>query len=113
MIAYKDFPSGKIRRTRGRFIGWIRGGEVGFIYAVVQRKASTLYIPRNDITEDLDGQYAVVHLPADEQLNVSISGDQGFSETPPFPIIPTGFPTGPPTTSAAGDSAPPSDRSTV
>ncbi len=44
---------------------------------------------RNDITEDLDGQYAVVHLPADEQLNVSISGDQGFSETPPFPIIPT------------------------
>lgn len=42
---------------------------------------------RNDITEDLDGQYAVVHLPADTQVDVSISGDQGFSEKPPFSII--------------------------
>jgi len=42
---------------------------------------------RNDITEDLDGPYAVVHLPADKQVDVSISGDQGFSETPPFPVI--------------------------
>ncbi|HZP41818.1 MAG TPA: aromatic ring-hydroxylating dioxygenase subunit alpha [Candidatus Binatia bacterium] len=44
---------------------------------------------RNDVTEDLDGQYAVVHLAADEQCDVSISGDQGFSETPPFGVIPT------------------------
>ncbi|MGD9763198.1 MAG: aromatic ring-hydroxylating dioxygenase subunit alpha [Candidatus Binatia bacterium] len=44
---------------------------------------------RNDITEDVDGQYACVHLPADEQVNVSISGDQGFSEQTAFPIIPT------------------------
>jgi phenylpropionate dioxygenase-like ring-hydroxylating dioxygenase large terminal subunit len=44
---------------------------------------------RNDITPDLDGQYAVVHLPADKQCDVSISGDQGFSETPPFGVIPT------------------------
>jgi phenylpropionate dioxygenase-like ring-hydroxylating dioxygenase large terminal subunit len=42
---------------------------------------------RNDITEDLDGPYAVVHLSADKQLDVSISGDQGFSGTPPFPVI--------------------------
>jgi hypothetical protein len=52
MITYKDFPSGKIRRTRGTFLGWIRGGEFGFIYAVVQRKVTTLYIPRQDIAAD-------------------------------------------------------------
>ncbi len=52
MITYKDFPSGKQRRTRGKFIGWIRGGEFGFVYAVVQRKASVLYIPRHDITAE-------------------------------------------------------------
>ena len=41
----------------------------------------------NDVNEELDGQYQVVHLSANSQVDVSISGDQGFSETPPFPVI--------------------------
>lgn len=52
MITYTEFPSGKVKRTRGVFVRWERGGLVGFVYAVVQRKASVLFIPRHDIAAE-------------------------------------------------------------
>lgn len=75
MISYKDFPSGKQRRTRGKFLGWIRGGEFGFIYAVVQRKVSTLYIPRQDIAEESRALLPSIPNPIPTELRVNSSGD--------------------------------------
>ena len=38
--------------TRGKFAGWVKGGNFGFTYAVIQRKSDSLFVPRHDIHPD-------------------------------------------------------------
>lgn len=52
--AYKDFDTGKIRFTRGRFVQWYRGGILNAWYAVFERKSDTLFIPEYCLTPETD-----------------------------------------------------------
>lgn len=44
-IYYRDFETGKVHWTRGKFKGWIIGGLLKTWHVVIQRKRSVLYIP--------------------------------------------------------------------
>ena len=59
--SYKEFGTGKLRYTRGEFIGWTKPtGILTTRYAKFQRRCSTLLVPdylltqetRNAITEE-------------------------------------------------------------
>lgn len=45
MLYYKDFQTGKLKRTFGTPTGVTRGGPLGCEYLVVQNRCSTLLIP--------------------------------------------------------------------
>jgi hypothetical protein len=47
---YRDFATGKLKFTRGRFTNWTRGGPLNAWYAVFQRQSSTLLIPEYCLT---------------------------------------------------------------
>jgi hypothetical protein len=49
---YKEFASGKMRWTRGRFSGWKRGGPLNVKYAMFQTRRSTLFIPEYCLTRE-------------------------------------------------------------
>jgi len=50
---YKDFVTGKIRFTRGRFEGWTPGtGIIGAKYAIFRTKATEVLIPEYLLTQD-------------------------------------------------------------
>jgi hypothetical protein len=42
---YKDFVTGKIRYTRGKFLNWTEGGIIGAKYAVFATAKNYLLIP--------------------------------------------------------------------
>ena len=48
---YKDFITGKIRRTYGRFVKWHIGGIAG-VYAVFALSASNMFIPACSLTPE-------------------------------------------------------------
>ena len=48
---YKDFVTGKLKRTYGRFVKWHIGGIAG-VYAVFSLPASNLFIPAYCLTPE-------------------------------------------------------------
>jgi len=55
---YKDFVTGKPKWTRGRFIGWERGGPLNAKYAVFQLPRSELYVPHYCLTKEAEQRIA-------------------------------------------------------
>lgn len=51
-INYKDIVTGKLKKTRGRFVRWERGGPLNSIGAIVELPKSVLFIPRYLLTPD-------------------------------------------------------------
>lgn len=49
---YKDFLTGKVKWTRGRFAGWTKGGILNATYAVFQRRTDTIYVPAYCLTPE-------------------------------------------------------------
>ena len=50
---YKDFVTGKIRFTRGRFEGWTPGtGIIGAKYAIFRTKATEIFVPEYLLTKE-------------------------------------------------------------
>jgi hypothetical protein len=47
---YKDFSTGKIRWTRGKFSGWQRGGPLNAWYAVFQNPRGAVLVPEYCLT---------------------------------------------------------------
>ena len=53
MYTYKDFVTGKIRHTNGRFLKWTKPtGILETPYAVFQRSKSVLLIPKFLLTKE-------------------------------------------------------------
>jgi hypothetical protein len=53
MYTYKDFITGKTRRTSGKFLKWTKPtGILETPYAVFQRSKSVLLIPKFLLTEE-------------------------------------------------------------
>ena len=50
MIIYKDFATGRKRRTNGRFVRWEKGGPLNELYAIIELPRSVLMIPRYCMT---------------------------------------------------------------
>lgn len=63
MFTYKDFITGKIKRTRGKFAGWTKGGPLNANYAIFQNPRGAILVPeylltvetRNRINQKLQG----------------------------------------------------------
>ncbi len=50
---YKDFVTGKIHFTRGRFDGWTAGtGLIGAKYAIFRNRASEILVPEYLLTKE-------------------------------------------------------------
>lgn len=49
---YKDFETGRKRRTRGKFVGWQRGGPLNVRYAVFQNRRSAVLVPEYCLTSE-------------------------------------------------------------
>ncbi len=52
MYTYKDFVSGKIRRTRGRFLRWERGGILMAWGVTFELPMSVLWVPHYLLTPE-------------------------------------------------------------
>lgn len=52
MYTYKDFMTNKIKTTRGKFVGWQKGGILGAWGAVFANRSSQLFIPRYLLTQE-------------------------------------------------------------
>lgn len=53
MLTYRDFASGKIKKTRGKFIGWTKPqGALSLPYAVFQNRSSDLLVPQHCVTAE-------------------------------------------------------------
>ena len=64
---YKDFVTGKIRFTKGRFDGWTPGtGIIGAKYAIFRTKATEILVPEYLLTKETKDQ--ITH--ADERGQV-------------------------------------------
>lgn len=51
--AYRDIATGKVKRTRGRFVGFTDPtGPFLTCYAIFQNERSTLYVPQRDLTAE-------------------------------------------------------------
>ena len=52
-MTYKDFETGKIHYTRGRFIGWTNPtGLLNVPYAIFARGSDNLLVPEYLLTQD-------------------------------------------------------------
>lgn len=49
---YRDFESGRLRWTRGRFQNWQRGGLLNAWHAVFVRKGDALLVPEYCLTAE-------------------------------------------------------------
>ena len=52
MHSYRDFVTREIRHTRGKFVGWVRGGPLGAWGAVFANRCSDTFIPGYCLTRD-------------------------------------------------------------
>lgn len=59
MYTYKDFQTGKMRRTKGKFLGWHQGGPLNAWYAKFQLSAILLYVPEYLLTRETRQQLPV------------------------------------------------------
>lgn len=59
---YKDFATGKIRQTSGKFEGWTdKTGPLNVKYAIFHRPKSSLFIPEYCLTKET--QQKIDHNP--------------------------------------------------
>lgn len=49
---YKDILTGRARFTRGRFIGWQRGGLLNVWHAGFERRRSAIFVPEYLLTPE-------------------------------------------------------------
>jgi hypothetical protein len=49
---YKDFETRKKRWTRGKFVGWQRGGPLNVQYAVFQNRRGAVLVPEYCLTSE-------------------------------------------------------------
>jgi hypothetical protein len=49
---YKDFVTGKLRFTRGRFVGWINLTIFEIPYAIFKRKWDNVLVPKYLLTKE-------------------------------------------------------------
>lgn len=52
MYTYRDFVTGKIHRTRGKFVRWHQGGPLNAWYAMFALPLSSLYVPEYCLTPE-------------------------------------------------------------
>ena len=52
MFTYKDFVTGKIHYTRGKFSNWTRGGPLNAWYAVFNTRKTHVCIPEYLLTPE-------------------------------------------------------------
>lgn len=52
MYSFRDFASGRTKRTRGKFVGWTRGGPLNARYAIFQNRASDVLVPEYCLTAE-------------------------------------------------------------
>ena len=67
---FKDFDTGKIRYTKGKFAGWQRGGIINIWGAVFMRDASMLFIPHYLLTRE-----TLANLPSLNEHKKKLNGD--------------------------------------
>lgn len=56
MYTYKDFVTGKVKRTNGKFIEWHRGGPLNALYAKFQCRVYAFYVPEYCLTKETKQQ---------------------------------------------------------
>lgn len=50
---YKDFVTGKLRYTKGKFIGWTKPtGPLNVPYAIFQRPKTNIFVPKYLLTSE-------------------------------------------------------------
>ena len=50
---YKDFATGKVHKTSGKFEGWTdKTGPLNVRYAIFRRQSSSLFIPEYCLTKE-------------------------------------------------------------
>jgi len=65
---YVDFVTGKIRRTRGKFIGWSRPtGLLNVRYAIFQTSCTYVNVPYYCLTRETKERLAAAVLAAAEE----------------------------------------------
>lgn len=52
MYRFKDFETGKPRWTKGKFVGWKKGGRFEIWYAIFETRCSVLWIPEYLLTKE-------------------------------------------------------------
>ena len=52
MYTFKDFATGKIKRTRGKSTGWCRGGPLGIQGAIFSNPRSKNWVPGYCLTAE-------------------------------------------------------------
>jgi len=58
MYTYKDFATGKIKRTRGEFYGWTRGGLLNARHAIFKNPKGAVLVPIYLLTPETEAAIA-------------------------------------------------------
>jgi len=76
MYTYKDFVTGKPKRTRGRFAGWTQPtGLLQVRYAIFRNRYSDILVPEYCLTPET--RLAVEAITAAEKLLAADNGELG------------------------------------